>query len=133
MDNPGVYTLASLAITADMPLSLLTPIDVLDGMTAVTIEANFVRGTGGTSLYAIVATTFDEGSTWRHIARFDFTTSSRIAQCNLSGLLSKGITAYADLSAEGVNDGILGNQLAVYLRSVGNYGGSTLSVRASVR
>lgn len=133
MDNPGVYTLAALQITADMPLSLLTPITNLDGMTAVTLDFDFEYGTGGTSCYAIVATTFDGGTTWRHIARVNFTTSTRIAQCNLEGLLSKAVTTSANLSAESVNDGVLGNQLAVILASVGNYSNTTLSVRASVR
>jgi hypothetical protein len=133
MDNPGVKTLALLQITADMPLSLLTPVEDLDGMTAVSLDFDFRYGSGGTSGYAIVATTFDDGVTWRHIARFDFTTATKSYSCNLEGLLSQGMTAWADLSVQGVADGRLGNQLACYIASTGNYSNSTLAVRASVR
>jgi hypothetical protein len=133
MDNPGVYTLAALQIGAAMPQSLLTPITELDGMTAVTLEADFSYGSGGTTCIAIVATTFDGGTTWRHIARFDFATASLNKQCNLEGMLSKAVTVYADLAAEGVNDGVLGDQLALILTTTGAYVNTTLSVRASVR
>jgi hypothetical protein len=80
-----------------------------------------------------VATTFDEGTTWRHIARFDFTMAAAVKVANLSGLLSKAVTAYSDLASEGVTDGMLGDQLAVFVVSTGAYVNTTLSVRASVR
>lgn len=136
MDNPGVKVLAALQIAAPMPQSLLVPEDGpadLSGMTAVTLDFDFKYGSGNGTVVAIVATSFDDGSTWRHIARVDFGNASRSAQCNLEGLLSKGITNYADLGAEGVYDGVLGDQLALLLTVTGNYANSTLSVRASVR
>ena len=134
MDNPGVYTLCALQVSAAMSQALLTPIPNLAGMTAVTIDADFKYGAGGSSVTAIVVTSFDGGVNWRQIARFDFTTASAVKQCNLEGLLSKGISAYADLNSEGVNDGILGDQLALLLTVNGAYTGSTtLSVNASVR
>src|SRR5690242_13400556 len=116
MDTPGVKTLAAMQIGAARPLALLSPITDLDGMPAVTLEASFQYGSGGTACSAIVATTFD-GTTWRHIARFDFGTAAAVKTANLSGLLSKAVAAYADLASEGVNDGLLGAQLAVYIVS----------------
>jgi hypothetical protein len=133
MNNSGIFTLAALQIAAARPLALLTPIEDLDGMTAVTLEANFQYGSGGATCSAIVVTSFDDGVTWRHVARFDFTTAAAVKTANLSGLLSKAVAAYADLASEGVNDGLLGDQLAVYLVSTGTYVNTTLSVRASVR
>lgn len=134
MDNAGVFTLATLQIGAAMPQSLLTPIDDLDGMTAVTLDVEFDYGSGGSTVSVIVATSFDDGTKWRHIARFDFATASAIKQVNLEGLLSKGVTAYQDLAAEGVNDGVLGDMLAAIVTTTGTYaGGTTLAVRASVR
>lgn len=133
MDNAGTFTLAALAIGAAKTLSLLTPITDLDGMQAVTLEANFQYGSSGTTCSAIVATTLDGGTTWRQIARFDFTTATAVKVANLNGHLSKAVTAYVDLASEGVLDGILGDQLAVYLVSTGTYVNTTLSVRASVR
>ncbi|MCK1322146.1 hypothetical protein IVA94_14845 [Bradyrhizobium sp. 156] len=133
MNNANVYPLAALAIGAARSLSILTPVADLDGMEAVTIEANFQYGSGGTTCSAIVATTFDGGTTWRHIARFDFTTATAVKVANLNGHLSKAVTAYVDLASEGVLDGVLGDQLAVLVQSTGTYVNSVLSVRASVR
>lgn len=134
MDNAGVYTLAAMQIGAANSGSLLTPTEDLDGMTAVTLDVDFEYGSGGSTVSVIVATSFDGGTNWRHIARFDFTTASSKKQCNLEGLLSKGVAAYQDLASEGVNDGVLGNMLAAILTTTGTYAtGTTLSVRAAVR
>lgn len=137
MDNPGVFTLAALQIAAAMPQSLLEPQPNgpadLSGMTAVTLDFDFKFGSGSGTAVAVVVTSFDGGTTWRHIARADFANAARVVQCNLEGLLSKGITNYADLAAEGVNDGVLGNQLALILTTTGTYANTTLAVRASVR
>lgn len=133
MDNAGVYSLASLQISAARSLALLTPIEDLDGMSAASLELNFQYGSGGTTCSAIVATSFDSGTTWRHVARFDFTTSTSVKIANIQAATAKAVAAYADLASEGVNDGILGSQLAVYVVSTGTYVNTTLSVRASVR
>ena len=134
MDNPGVYTLAVVSPTTAVAAAagVQTPIANLDGMTAVSIEASFQYGSGGTTATAVVQTSFD-GSIWRDIARFDFATSTAVKHCNLEGLLSKGITAYAALGSEGVYDGVLGNQLRAVISSTGTYANTILSVRASVR
>jgi hypothetical protein len=133
MDNPNVYTLAALQISAALPQSLLTPAADLDGMSAVSLDVKFGYGAGSGTVSVIVVTSFDGGSSLRHIARFEFANADAVKTANLSGLVSKGITAYADLSAEGVNDGLLGDMLAVLLTTTGSYTDSTLSVRASVR
>lgn len=133
MNNSGVFVLAALQITSALPKSLLTPTIDLDGMTACTLDFDFQYGSGGATVSVIVATTFDGGTKWRQIARIDFTTASAVKQCNLEGLLSKGITSYADLASEGVNDGVLGDQLAAIVTTTGTYAATTLSVRASVR
>lgn len=133
MINAGTWTLAALQISAAMSLKLLTPTPGLQGMSACNLEANFQYGSGGATASAIVATTFDGGSTWRHVARWDFTTATAVKWCNLNALTSKGVAVYADLASEGVTDGLLGDQLAVYLLSTGAYVNTTLSVRASVR
>jgi hypothetical protein len=129
MDNPGVFTLAALQITAPKSLALLTPIADLDGMSAVTLE----YGSGGTNFSAIVATSFDGGTTWRHVARFDFTTASVVKTANLNGLKSNGVAVYQDLASEGVNDGLLGDLLAAHIVSTGTYANTTFGLRASVR
>lgn len=128
-----VYTLASLGVTTALTSSAQTAIDDLDGMTAVTLEAAFGYGSAGTTCFAIVQTTFDAGSTWRDIARFDFTTASAVKVANLSGLLSKAVTSYAALASENVLDGVLGDQLRAVISSTGTYVNTTIVIRASVR
>ncbi len=133
MNNPGVKVLWAGMIATPLTGSVVSAITSLDGMTAVSLEFNFQYGSGGTTCSAIVATSFDGGTTRRHIARADFTTASGVKVLNLSGLLSKAVTDYADLATPGVIDGILGDQLQVILTSTGTYANTNLSVRASVR
>ncbi len=133
MNNAAVYPLASLQISAARPLALLTPTTGLSGMGSASIEANFQYGSAGTTCSAIVATSYDGGTTWRHIARFDFTTATAVKVVNIQANAAKSVGAYTDLASEGVNDGVLGDQLAVYVVSTGTYVNTTLSVRASVR
>lgn len=133
MNSAGVYSLASLQISAARSLALLTATTDLDGMQSASLEVNFQYGSGGTTCSAIVATSFDSGTTWRHVARFDFTTSTSVKIANIQASAAKAVGAYADLASEGVNDGVLGSQLAVYVVSTGTYVNTTLSVRASVR
>jgi len=132
MENPGCYSLAALALTSALSASVQTAIVDLGGMTAVTLEARFGYGSGGTSCSALVQTTLD-GSNWIDIASFDFTTASATKHCNLEGLLSKAVTSYAALSANSVYDGVLGDRLRCVVTSVGLFSNTTLSVRASVR
>lgn len=132
MDNAGTYDLAVLDSSA-FTAGVVTPIENLDGMAAVSLEAVFKYGSGGTSLAAIVVTSFDSGQSWRHIARFDFTTASATKVANIQALAAKAVAAYADLPSEGVNDGILGDRLALKLVPVGTYSNSSLSIRAAVR
>lgn len=131
--NPGVYALAVDQITVAQTAQAFTAITDLDGATAVTIECQFQYGSGGSTASATVQTSFDGGSTWRDIARCDFTTSTAVKHFNLSGLLSKAATPYAALNSEGVNDGVLGNQLRAIVTSTGTYSNTILSVRVSVR
>lgn len=132
MNNPGVFVLGSPQLTVLPLTSLLSPILNLDGMTAVSIECNLLGAAGGSALNVIVATSFDL-TIWRHIARFDLTTGSVTKIANLSGLLSKAVAQYADLSIEGVNDGVLGKALSLTLLRTGTYTAGQLVVNASVR
>lgn len=132
MNNPGVYVLGSPQLSVLPTTSLLTPILNLEGMTAVSLDCNLLGALGGSALVAIVSTSFDL-TLWRHIARFDFTTGSLIKTANLSGLLSKAVGQYADLAAEGVNDGLLGKALALTLIRTGTYTTGQIVVNASVR
>lgn len=133
MNNVGPFApLASLSILGPMLQSRLTPIGCLDGMVGVTLTANFKYGSGGTTCTAVVATTLDGGTVWYQIARWDFAMLSRSTYCNLTAGAA-GITSYVDLASEGVNNNLLGNQLALLLSSTGTYANTVLDVRACPR
>jgi hypothetical protein len=132
MNNPGVYTLTALQIGAPVS-ALVEATENLGGMNAATLEADFQYGSGGATCSAIVVTSLDGGVRWLHVARFDFTLASVVKTANLSGLSPKGVAANADLASEGVNDGLLGDRLAVKLISTGSYVNTVLSLRAAVR
>src|ERR1700680_2533089 len=121
MDNPGPYTLAALTITTALPAQIQTPITELEGMLGLTLEAAWSGASGGTSVTADVQTSLDGVTTWRDIARFDFTTAALVSQANLSGLLSKAVTTYAPLNVNSVNEGILGARIQAVIRSVGAF------------
>jgi len=131
MISPGLYTLAILGVTTPLATVPQSEVDGLDGMNAVTLEAEVLGATGGTSVSALVQTTMD-GSTWLDIARFDFTAAGK-KYAVIEALSAKAVTAYAALAAEGVNDGLLGNSLRAVITSVGTFTNTTLAVRASVR
>ena len=110
-------------------------VDDLSGALAVTLSARLAYGSGGTSCYAVVETSLDQGVTWVQIARFDFTTSGLQKVMTVSGLTPRIAAATAgSLAADTALDGTLGDRLRATVVSTGTYAGSTVvSVRASVR
>lgn len=133
MDNAAVYTLAALQVAGPVAAQLQMPIVDLAGMTAATLDFEFNYGSGAASGFVKVKTSFDGGTKWRDVARFDFATASKVKHANLDGLLPKGVTEYADLAGEGVYDAVLGDRLVAELTVTGTYVNSSLAVRASVR
>ncbi len=110
-------------------------VDDLSGALSVTLSARLAYGSGGTSCYAVVETSLDQGVTWVQIARFDFTTSGLQKVLTVSGLTPRIAAATAgSLAADTALDGTLGDRLRATVVSTGTYAGSTVvSVRANVR
>lgn len=133
LHNTGVFVLFDGEITEPFDSHAAVAITRLSGMTALGLEFEFKGGNGGSKCFPIVQTSMDQGKTWRDIARADFINDPDVKHCNLEGLLSKAVTKFKPLTEEGVNDGILGDQLRVILNVVGIYKDTWLSVRASVR
>ncbi len=142
----GLYNLGDEAITVAVTNSVITHgistagvaqsfIDGLDFVAAVTLQANFTYGSGGTTAKVDVETSLDQGTTWINIARFAFTTSSAEKVFNLSAL-TPVTTVYtpATLGDDAVKDGIVGDRLRCRITTTGTYAGNTsVSVRAVVR
>ena len=141
-----IFSLGDEAITIAVTNSVITDgvssqgiaqpfIDGLDWMAAVTLQANFTWGSGGTNLKVDIETSLDQGLSWVPIARFAFLQASAEKLFNLSGLTPKTtVVIPATLSDDTVIDGILGDRLRARITSTGTYAGNTsVSVRAAVR
>jgi hypothetical protein len=105
-------------------------LDRLDGMLSATIQANFTWGGGGTSLAAVVETSFDH-ITWVEVARFAFTTASAVKLINISAS-TEILAAYAaaTLSNDTGKSGVFGDRWRCKVTSVGTYTNNTsLSMR----
>lgn len=130
----GTFSLGDFSIGA-AATQVGEVVDDLSGALAVTLSARLAYGSGGTSCYALVETSLDQGVTWVQIARFDFTTSGLQKVLTVSGLTPRLSAASAgSLSADTALDGTLGDRLRATVVSTGTYAGSTVvSVRANVR
>lgn len=133
MNNAGVYTLAAVDLTAALTAQAYTAIEDLEGMSEASLDVYFQYGSGGTTCVVTISTSFDGGTTWVQIARFEFTTATRRATAKLGGGASWDVATYAALSVEGIRDGVLGDRLRAEITSTGTYANTTVGVRASVR
>jgi hypothetical protein len=130
----GTFSLGDFSVTT-AATQVGEVVDDLSGALAVTLSARLAYGSGGTSCYAVVETSLDQGVTWVQIARFDFTTSGLQKVMTVSGLTPRIAAATAgSLAADTALDGTLGDRLRATVVSTGTYSGSTVvSVRANVR
>lgn len=137
MLSPGVYTLAATAITVAQTGAAQTATTGLAGMSAANLTAELLGGTGGTSVSALVQTSFDAGVTWLDVARFDWNPTDSPSEVGLKYCVvhtneTFGITPYHALAAEGYNDGLLGDRLRAVLTTVGTFISTTIDVRAAI-
>jgi hypothetical protein len=133
MDNPGSFqlTMNGSAFAIVGPGTFIGDVvDELDGMQAVTLQAMFAYGSGGTSVAAFIQTSFDKGQTWMDIAAFElFETESDTQVVNLSGAVpqtSPLTPTQQALTAGTCVDGPLGDRLRPVVVVLGTYGSSTL-------
>jgi hypothetical protein len=139
MTNPGIVTLGDFQIGAAGQQS--TPAAQiptnLQGLTALSCQARFMYGSGGTKVNVYIQSSLDQGQTWFDIANIAFTTASGIEEVNLSGLNSlttPTAPSYLSLADNTTFNGPLGDRLQAVVVSTGTYAGGTLaSVRCSTR
>lgn len=94
----------------------------------LTIQGNFVYGSGGTTVDAYVQTSIDGGATWCDIANFHFTTSSarKLFNLNSQTVQTTQVTPTdGSITSNTAQDGILGPLYRVKYQSTGTYAGST--------
>jgi hypothetical protein len=115
-------------ITTAIAVTTTTPVKLNGAPRNLTIQANFVYGSGGTSVDAYVQTSIDGGVTWCDICNFHVTTSSFRKVVNLNSQTAETTqVAVTDgsITANTAQDGILGTQLRVKYTSSGTYAGTT--------
>lgn len=98
---------------------------------SLTIQANFIYGSGGTSVDAWVQTSLDSGASWTDIAQFHFTTALARRAVTLSSLtpvLTQVVLTDGSLTANTALDGILGPQYRAKVQSAGTYVGTILAI-----
>lgn len=136
MLNPGVYSLGDFTVTT-AGTQTGAAVEGFEGALSLNLQGRLAYGSGGTTIDVYVQTSLDEGTTWRDIAQWSWTTASDNKAYNLSGQTDKTTAVAATdgaLSANTSVAGFLGDRFRVKLVSVGTYAGSTVvSVRAVAR
>ena len=105
----------------------------------LTVQANFVYGSGGTTVKAWIQTSVDDGASWMDVICFALTTSSgkRIAQVNnFVAITGAAVVTPTDatLADNTILNGVLGNRMRVKITSTGTYAGNTkLDLLANLR
>ena len=123
-------TIVSETITT----AITAVISGLYGMKELVIEANFVFGSGGTTVDAWLQTSLDGGNNWIDIAQFAFLVTSlrKIHTVVMPAVVATrtNVTPLdGTLGDNLIQDGILGDHLRVKLTTVGTYaGGTTLDI-----
>jgi hypothetical protein len=134
--------LPQTTITTAISPALVTPWVALNGTPRnLSIQANMVYGSGGTSVDVWVQTSLDGKVTATDVCNFHFTTSSQRYGCNISTANPNGTPqssstgpdkqtpnlALTDgsMSSNTAQDGILGPYVRVKYQSSGTYAGST--------
>jgi hypothetical protein len=138
--------LPTTAITTAIPATTTTPTQLPGTPRNLSIQANFVYGSGGTSVDVYVQTSLDGQVTWTDLCNLHFTTASErkganISTCQPQGTPQSSATAPdgqtpitltdGSISTNTAQDGILGPYLRVKYQSSGTYAGST-TVRVDV-
>ena len=124
-------TLVSETITTALTAVSRGEVSGLIGTKALVIEANFVYGSGGTTLKAWVQTSLDGGTSWIDIANFAFTTTSgrKVTTLDLDAVVTAVVPTDGTLGDDAIVDGILGDTFRVKLTTTGTYaGGTTLDI-----
>ncbi len=119
--------LGSQTITTALTGEVVATVTGLTAKDWLSLEAVFSYGSGGTDVDTDIETSFDSGSTWIKIARFNNTTAT--ARKQLTCLAASAVTSAVDISAAPSDNtcrsGILGDRIRMVVTSTGTYAGNT--------
>lgn len=100
------------------------------------LQANFLYGSGGTTVKAWVQTSFDGGANWIDIANFAFTTAAlrKVAGLTVNVAATHATPTDGTLADNTINNGLIGDRIRVKYTTTGTYGGATsLEIKAVLR
>ncbi len=122
-----------LAITTALAGSVQEVFSGLYGMKELSVEANFVYGSGGTTVKVWIQTSLDGGTNWIDVMSFAFTTASlrKIHTVVMPAVVATrtNVTPVdAALADNTILDGVLGDRLRAKITTVGTYAATTLDV-----
>ncbi len=129
-------TLVSETVTAALTAVSRGEVSGLYGMTSLTVEANFVYGSSGTTCDVWIQTSLDGGANWIDIMQFEFLLASRRA---VHTVVVPAVVATrtnvtpltGTLADDIIQDGILGDTIRALVTTTGIYAGdTTLTVNA---
>lgn len=129
-----MFLLPTTIITAPVGPLVTTPLKFIGYQATknLTLQANFIYGSGGTTLDGYVQTTFDGGATWADIAQFHYASvlASLRSGFNLSSLTpftTTGGKTFTDgtLAAGTAIDGFIGSMIRFKYASTGTFAGGT--------
>lgn len=127
----GQYiNMAATAVTTAATVTT-TPTTLLSGMKYLVAEAQFVYGSGGSSLKAYVQTSLDQGVTWIDVMSFAFTTAtaSKVSAVSSTVALAAAVTPTdGSLTDNTILNGLLGDQVRVKYVSLGTYAATTFQL-----
>ncbi len=120
----------ALAITTAIAGSVQEVVSGLYGMKELSVEANFVYGSDGTTVKVWIQTSLDGGANWIDIMSFAFTTTSlrKIHTVVMPAVVATRTNVTpgdAALTDNTILDGILGDRIRAKVTTTGTYATST--------
>lgn len=135
LDNPGTFTFTA-AITVAASAIATASQSPGDGLDSVTIDLQFLYGSGGATVDAWVQVSLDGQQTYQDAVHHQFTTASARRQYNIT--TKTPVTAPVTpgdgvLATDSAIDGILGPDWRLKYTSTGTYAGTQLVARLIAR
>lgn len=130
MSVPSTFTLVNETITTAVTTQQFTTQTGFAGIQSLTLEAVFT-GTGGSTAIALIRSRMDSGSSWREVARFDFSAAG--SEWVTLTAAATSIAAFSALSADSVLNGFLGSEFQAVVTTTGTWTNGNMTVRGHAR
>ncbi len=123
----SLQSLDTIAITTAVAGSVVDIGSIPPGTRHITVHANFVYGSGGTSAKFYLQTSVDGGNTWYDVAALAHTTASLRRIISIDAVAGGSVSTALDgaLTDNTKIDGLVGDRLRIKYTTVGTYADDT--------